>query len=125
MMSARNERIRAFGVSRGACPFVFLIFPLRDNVCHRQTASDRRERARFFLGFLGSWFVSGDYLLEGLGWLAERVLSVGFVWISKHFGGLGYLTLGLIHETILLSDRANVSTEKGQKNVSKERRSKG
>lgn len=54
--------------------------------------------------------MSGDYLVGGLGWLAERVLSVDFVWISKHFGVFGYLTLGLIHEIIFPSDRANVST---------------
>ena len=37
-------------------------------------------------------------------------MSVDSVWISKRFGVLAYLTLFLIHGTIFLSDRANVST---------------
>ena len=57
----------------------------------------------------------GDYLAEGLGWLAERVLSVILFGFPNAFEVLRYLTLVLIHEMILLSDRANVSDEKGKK----------
>ena len=112
MMSARDERIRAFGVSRGARPFVFLIFPLRDK---RLPSADREPiygRARFFLGLC--WCVvcvgglSAQGLGHGLGWLAERVLSVGLFGFPNTLGACAYLTLGLIHETILLSDQANV-----------------
>jgi hypothetical protein len=48
----------------------------------------------------------------GWGWLAERVLSVCLFGFPNTLGVLRYLTLGLIHEKILLSDRANVSTDR-------------
>ena len=63
---------------------------------------------------VGAWFVWVDYLIKGWGmgwgWLAERVLSVCVFGFPNTFGGRACLTLLWIHETILLSDRANVST---------------
>lgn len=70
----------------------------------------------FFWVCVGAWFVWVDYLLKGWGmgwgWLAERVLSVCLFGFPNALGVLRYLTLVLIHETILLSDRANVSTDR-------------
>jgi len=63
MMSAKYERIRVFGVSRGVYPFVFLVVSLRDSIRHRQPACERSECARFlFVSGHGLGFVSGDYL---------------------------------------------------------------
>jgi hypothetical protein len=63
MMSARNERIRAFGGPRGAKPTGVLMSAGAIKHAIGRHASEERASARFFYG---ARFVLADYLRQGL-----------------------------------------------------------